>query len=34
VFTVSGRKLIPVERGEAAERLIPIPSSGQSTASE
>lgn len=34
VFTVSGRKLIPVERGEAADRLVPIPANGHSTAKE
>lgn len=34
VFNVSGRKLIPVERGEAADRLVPIPANGHSTAKE
>jgi ATP-binding cassette subfamily B protein RaxB len=34
VFTVSSRKLIPVERGDAPERLVPIPSAGQATATD
>jgi ATP-binding cassette subfamily B protein RaxB len=33
-FTVSSRNLIPVERGDAADRLVPIPSAGQTTASD